>query len=179
MLIFKMRIFIAIGIPESVKEKLRKLQKEFMGDDYRINFVEDFHLTLKFLGDISSTRLDRVKKRLEGVRFKYFELDLTRLGVFPSETYITTLWVGVKPEKMVNEIQSRVDESLKDFFGVDKNFKAHITLGRVKSFKDKDLFLSRLKEIEVKGNFKVKSFKLIKSELGKNGPEYEILEEFK
>lgn len=170
-----MRIFIAIEVPEKIKEKLREVQKEF--EEYAvINFVNEFHLTLRFLGELSELKLERVKERLKNLSFKNFDLNLSNLGVFPNKKFINVLWVGLKPEKKVKDIKQIIDEKLRDMFGVEDKFKAHITLGRVKSIKDREGFLKKVEEIEVEGDFKVKDIKLIKSELTKDGAEYETLE---
>jgi RNA 2',3'-cyclic 3'-phosphodiesterase len=171
-----MRIFIAIGIPEKIKNKLIKIQEEFK-DEVDMIRTKEFHLTIKFLDDISPLKLQRVKARLEGMMFKDFELQLTRIGIFPNEQFVKVLWVGVKPESKVNQLQDRISEKLRDMFGIDKRFKAHITIGRIKSVSDKETFMEKVRELDVEGDFRVKHFELIKSTLSsEESPEYETLE---
>lgn len=170
-----MRVFIAIEIPERIKKQLNEVQDKF-DDISKIKWVNDFHLTLKFLGEISSIQLDRIKERLKNLNFKNFELELTNLGVFPNDKFIRVLWVGLSPERKVMGLQLDIEERLRDMFNIDRKFKAHLTLGRVKTIKNKETFLERVNNIEVNGKFNVGHVKLIKSVLTDTGPEYETLE---
>ena len=83
------------------------------------------------------------------------------------------------PEDKVIELQRSIDEKLKELFKKEKDFKAHITLGRVKYAEDKKQFFSKLKGIKVDNiKFRVDNFKLMKSILARQGPVYEVVEEF-
>ena len=170
-----MRIFIAIEMPEKIKEKLREIQEEFK-DSGKIIFAKDFHLTLKFLGEISEIKSKRVRDRLKGLSFKEFKLNLNGFGVFPNRDFIRVLWVGVSPERKVKDLQVKIDERLRDMFGVGQDFKGHITLGRVKFIKDKKEVLDKLDKLEFNESFNVGNLKLFESVLGENGYEHKVLE---
>ena len=170
-----MRIFIAIEMPEKIKERLREIQEEFK-DSGKITFAKDFHLTLRFLGEISEMKLERIKNRLNGLSFKEFKLNLNEFGVFPSRDFIRILWVGVSPERKVKELQVRVDERLRDMFGVGQDFRGHVTLGRVKFIKDKKEFLDKFDKLKIKEEFNVENIKLFESVLGEKGYEHKVLE---
>lgn len=172
-----MRIFIAVELPNRIKEKLKEVQEDFIKDG-DINFAKDYHITLKFLGEISPTKINRVKERLKTISIKPFELHLSKLGVFPDMKFIQVFWAGVEPQTKIKKLQERIDSKLMDMFEGDKRFKAHITLGRVKRLRDKDRFLDKLREIEINGSFSVKNFYLIQSELTSRGPVYTILEKY-
>ncbi len=172
-----MRAFIAIETPKEVSNVLKEIQKKFEGSG-KINFTsEPYHLTLKFLGEITEEQSEKVKTLLKDIKLKPFELELTSLGVFPNESYIRVLWAGVKGEK-VNELQQQIDTKLADMFGKDLRFHAHITLGRVKFVKNKAEMKELLKTKVPAIKFEVKEFKLIKSKLTSKGPEYEDVEIF-
>ncbi|MDP2906657.1 MAG: RNA 2',3'-cyclic phosphodiesterase [Nanoarchaeota archaeon] len=173
-----MRAFIAIETPKEVNITLKEVQKKFEGLG-KINFTQEpYHLTLKFLGEITDSQCAQVKDILKSIKFKPFELELTQLGVFPNENYIKVIWVGTK-DKEVNELQQQIDSKLAEMFGKDLRFHAHITLGRVKFVKDKLRIKELLKTKVPSLKFEVKEFKLIKSELTPNGPEYSNLEVFR
>jgi len=173
-----MRTFIAIETPKEVSLTLKEIQKKFEGLG-KINFTQEpYHLTLKFLGEISEDQCTQIKDILKSIKFKPFELELTQLGVFPNENYIKVIWVGTK-DKEVNELQQQIDSKLTGMFGKDPRFHAHITLGRVKFVQDKIRIKELLKTKIPSLKFEVKEFKLIKSELTPEGPEYEDLEVFK
>ncbi len=173
-----MRTFIAIELPEEVKEQLREIQQSCKG--IKASFVKDFHLTLKFLGEVDEKTLEKVKEKLREIKFKSFKLKLSSVGCFPSEKYIRVLWVGTEPEDEVAELQKNIEEALKEFkFKKDFKFKAHLTLARVRFIDDKEAFIEKFKNIDVKPmEFEVFSFSLMKSILSPKGAVYEELEKF-
>jgi RNA 2',3'-cyclic 3'-phosphodiesterase len=173
-----MRIFIAIKLPKEIKGHLREIQKQCKG--INASFVKDFHLTLKFLGEVDEKTLEKVKEKLREIKFKSFKFKLSSVGCFPSEKYIRVLWVGIEPEDKVTELQKKIEESLGDFkFKKDFKFKPHLTLARVRFIEDKEAFVEKFKKIDVKSlDFEVDSFSLMKSTLTKQGAVYEELEKF-
>lgn len=176
-----MRCFLAIDLNKECKDYLFNLQKEF-SKFVKAKWVEkkNLHLTLKFLGDIDENKLKAVKKILSEIKFKKFNIHLSEFGVFPNENIINVIWVGLKPEKDIINLQKKIDEVLLDLFSKDQKFTSHITLGRVKLVKNKDKFKGFLKETRINNiEFSVDSFKLYKSELSKDGPKYYLLEEYK
>jgi len=173
-----MRAFIAIETPAEVNSILKEIQKKFTGLG-KINFTQEpYHLTLKFLGEITEGQCTQIKETLKTIKFKPFELELTQLGVFPNENYIKVIWVGAK-DKEVNELQQQIDLKLAGMFAKDLRFHAHITLGRVKFIQDRLMIKELLKTKVPSLKFEVKEFKLIKSELTPEGPKYEDIEVFK
>lgn len=176
-----MRLFIAIGIPEDVKDYMAKIQEKIYINSNKIRFVkkEQIHLTLKFLGEVQPDVAEEIKKNLKKITFAPFTVYLGEIGVFPSESYIRVIWVGLKPEKPILELQKNIDEQLKKLFKKEKNFKAHVTLARVKYIKDKDNFINKLKNTKIENKkIDINNFKLIKSTLTSEGPVYEDFEVF-
>lgn len=170
-----MRVFIAVEIPKEHQEKIKEIQKQFsnLGN---INFTKDYHCTLKFLGEISDKQAEQVKEKLRKIKMKKFEANLEGLGAFPNENYINVIWIEIKGR--LSELQQKIDSELVEMFPKDERFKAHLTLGRVKSVKDKTAMKEKLKMRTEEMRFEVKEFKLIKSTLTPEGPMYETLETY-
>ena len=176
-----MRCFLAIDLNYECRDYLFKLQKEF-SKYLKSKWVEkkNLHLTLKFLGDLDENKLETVKRILSEIKVKKFKIYLNELGVFPNENVINIIWVGLKPERDIMNLQKRIDEVLLDLFSKDQKFLSHITLGRVKFIKNKEKLKGILKETKInKIEFEVNKFRLYKSELTKNGPRYYVLDEYK
>lgn len=173
-----MRTFIAIKLPENIKDYLKELQKELSG--MKGSLVKDFHLTLKFLGEVSEDKIEKIKERISEIKFEPFKINLSKLGFFPTESYIRVVWVGLGPEDKVVELQKKVDEAMKEFgFKDDFKFKSHLTLARVKFIDDKKTFVEKLKKLEIKPlEFDVNSFSLMKSTLTREGAVHEELKKF-
>jgi len=175
-----MRAFIAFGIPKEVKDYFLQLQKQIDVESARIVFPSDFHLTLKFLGEIPETAVGRIKESLSKIKFEKFTARLNGTGTFPSEQRINVFWVGIGPVDKITAVQKAVDSSLKDIFPPDSRFHPHISIARVKFVKDKNKLKESLKKIKVEPKeFKIESFKLIKSTLTEQGAVYEDIAEFK
>lgn len=175
-----MRLFIAIEVPEEIYSYFLELQKQIDINSAKIVFTRSFHLTLKFLGDVSEDKEDRIIDSLKKIKFEPFSAELGSIGVFPGENYIRVVWIGLEPKNKINELQQKIDNVLTDLFPKEKKFHPHITLGRVKFVKDKKGFIEALKKMNVeKKDFWVNEFKLIKSTLTPEGPVYEVLKQFK
>lgn len=173
-----MRTFIAIDF-HSLEGYFKDLQKQILTDLAKIKLVSTFHLTIKFLGEVPDSEIEKIKDLLKEIKVKPFNVELTNIGVFPSEDYIKVVWVGFEDNKSIINLQQKIEEKLQNIFKREKRFHPHITLGRVRFVKDKEAFVQSLKEIKVeKKNFEVAGFKLIKSTLTSEGPVYEDLAGF-
>ena len=82
----KIRSFIAIELSEDIKKELARLQDELKpaGADVKWVRPESVHLTLKFLGNVDTDKLERVKSVLDGVatNYKPFKMSLFKIGCF-------------------------------------------------------------------------------------------------
>ena len=168
-----MRVFISIDVPEKVKEEIKKIQSqlpEFMGKKTEL---ENLHLTLKFLGEVSEEKVEEIKEKLKEIKFKKFETEIDEIGVF-SEKFIRIIWIHLSD---CGKLQAEIDNKLKEMFPKEKRFMSHLTIARVKKIDDKNKFLKELKEVKINSvKFLVEDFRLKKSTLRPEGPVYEDLE---
>ena len=174
-----MRLFIAIDFNE-LREELSKAQSRIDSSLAKLNPVSAFHLTMQFLGEVDDSKVELIKAKLKEIKFKPFSLALDKVGVFPSESYVRVIWAGVKPHDEVKELQKNVEEALKEFnFKKDFDFHPHITLARVRFVSDKAKFAKNINEIKLENKeLDINDFRLVKSTLMRNGPEYEDVEIF-
>ena len=177
-----MRLFIGIFLPEEILDYLYEVENKLKKNlPAKINWVtkKNLHISLKFIGETSENNLGLIKEKLNKIKFKLFKTKLGQIGVFPNENHVSVIWVGIKPAGKAIELQQKIDSELLGLFPKDQRFSAHLTLARVKFIKNKDEFKKNIKiEINEK-EFEVNEFCLVKSELSKDGPKYEILERFK
>lgn len=167
-----MRAFIAIELPDELKEELSKLKLP----DANLTLVkkENMHLTLKFLGEIKDSKISEVIEKLNTIKFSPFELETSEIGFFPNENYIRVVWIGIKDDSKLIELQKQVDNTLYPLFPKEKNFSSHITIARVKFMQNKSQFVENISKINIPAHkFDIKGFKLKKSTLMQNGPLYE------
>lgn len=182
-----MRLFIAINLPGEVQEYLQRLQGEVLGlvdeRQARLTCPRDFHLTLKFLGDVEEEQAEKIKEKLRGMETGVsgsFNLQLGEIGFFGSPRMPKVIWVGILESQALMELQKRVESAmtLLGFPKEDRSFAAHLTLARVKFCRQPDL-TERVKQIQTEApEFNVKEFALMQSFLSSQGAKYEKVEEF-
>ncbi|MDD2927886.1 MAG: RNA 2',3'-cyclic phosphodiesterase [Candidatus Omnitrophica bacterium] len=186
-----MRTFIAVELPQEVKNKLAGLQEllKQSGADVKWIKPENIHLTLKFLGEIDEDKSAQVIRAIEDTarKSKQFRINLGSLGAFPKIELPRALWAGVdKGNKEITELAKELEEKIEKL-GIpreERRFSSHITIGRVKSPLHKDKLAKVLKELEdyFSGKnieFTAAKITLFKSTLGPGGPVYAALKEVK
>src|SRR5262245_31263727 len=99
------RLFIAISLPKTVKAEIEKGQEELRraltGDAVRWTKREQFHLALRFLGTVDSTRLSALADALRNAsrEFSPLQLRAERIGFFPDARFPRVVWIWVHDEK--------------------------------------------------------------------------------
>lgn len=175
------RCFVNIETGEKQKERIGELVEELEKIPADIKFVkpENFHLTPRFLGNISEEELEKAKKGLEKAakQSSPFELNLKGTGVFPNRNYIKVIWVGAEKCRELVDLKKRVDDCIKVGKKDDREFVPHVTIGRMKSGKNKDKVLEKLDEYEDFdfGAVEIDKINIKKSKLKPEGPEYSVL----
>jgi len=174
-----MRLFVALDF-NPLREYLKELQDQVPKEAARIRFPTEFHLTLKYLGDIEGHKIEHLQTALRGIRFTPMTCALDGLGVFKDWERINVAWVGVKDMGAIEALQKQVEGFLSPWVPKSDKFHSHVTLVRVKNVKDKPALVTGLKEIFVEPRIlTLHTFHLIASELTPEGPKYKIIERFK
>lgn len=182
-----MRAFLAIDLPTELKKKLSELKEEAPAD-IKIKWVEEpnFHITLKFFGNISENFLEKIFKESEKIikNYQSFQLTLNQLGFFPEKKIPRVVWIGLTTQdETLFDLQKALEKLFKRLkINSDKErFHPHITLFRIKSIGNLENFKNYLEKISqktetLKGlNFKVNELIFFKSTLLPTGPLYEPL----
>ncbi len=173
-----MRVFVAVRVPEGIKEKAASLAPELGREGIIPVRPANMHLTLRFVGEVPPAKVEEMKGRLGALRFRRFSCSVRGVGVFPNESYVRVVWAGCDSGGALEALAKDVDAALKGFGG-DERFSAHLTIARVKRKIDPLPFLQKHKDEEF-GSFDVDSFELIESVLGgPQGPQYRTIAEFK
>jgi RNA 2',3'-cyclic 3'-phosphodiesterase len=178
------RLFIGIKIDsKNIISIANELKKQFSSSNIAWVEPQNFHLTLKFLGDVDVNLIDSISNILIRVCSKYnsFELISLKLGYFGSIYQPRVIWYGFKSNPILALLQDDIDHSLHEL-GFDletKEFNVHLTFGRVKHINEQERFREILKGSLTNVNtIVVSQFQLIESILRKEGPEYKILKVF-
>jgi len=179
----KTRAFIAVDFFDEdggLKEILR-LQEEIGKIKFKgkLTEPENIHLTLKFLGEIEESKLKDIKEKLREIKFDEFETHIDETGVFSFKGSPRIAWIKIGG-RGIFELQKKIDDLLGGI-NVQKEdrFMGHLTLARIKYVADKSKFIEHINNLGVKKiRFKVKEFKLMKSELRPLGPVYSEIEKY-
>lgn len=130
-----MRIFTAVPLPAGIRAELAALTNAHI-PTARWEGEPDFHLTLRFIGDVDAATCDRYTQALRAVRAAPFALTLRGVGRFPPQPTrpARVLWVGCQPSAALNSLQARVSAAL-DAQGLPPDrhsgYTPHITLARL------------------------------------------------
>ncbi|MFW5846942.1 MAG: RNA 2',3'-cyclic phosphodiesterase [Nanoarchaeota archaeon] len=181
-----MRCFIAIELPEHVKSKVfHEIEKLQTAEGISGKFTDknNLHLTLKFLGELTEPEIEEIKTKLQEVSEKFsgsFDLLTQNYGFFPSKEHIKVVWLGVKDnENKLLELEKEISKNLLKYPGDFKEFKPHLTLGRIKDIRDKEKFFEKINNLKkIKESFQVNKIVLMKSELTSKGSLYRKIQEF-
>jgi len=135
----RLRLFVAIDLPEDVRESLGRLQSDLRRHDLpslRWTRPEGVHLTLKFLGETPASSLPAIEAALaRAVRgIPSFRLALGAPGTFGNRRGPRVLWVDVEGDvKPLQQLQAAVERELAaaGFAPEERGFSPHLTLARV------------------------------------------------
>ncbi|MBI5805324.1 RNA 2',3'-cyclic phosphodiesterase [candidate division TA06 bacterium] len=181
------RCFIALELPSPVQEHLAHVITRLKEPQADIKWVEakNTHLTLKFLGEITSEQLNCAREFLlkQSGKNRAICCHVGQMGVFPSWSRPQVVWLGLKDGiQELSALQIAVENGLADcgFARDPKKFKPHLTLGRVRSPNKMDKLAEKIRTLPLKEmEFSFGKLALIKSTLTQNGPIYQPLETIK
>src|SRR5262245_8053551 len=112
-----MRSFIAIDFDETLKKDLAELQERLKKRCPKMTWVkaDQFHLTIKFLGEITDQDIIPISKALDHLAAEAtpFEVQIENIGVFPPHGRANVVWVGIADAgKKLATLQARCEELL-------------------------------------------------------------------
>lgn len=173
------RIFTGLAVPEAMAEELAKLRGGLMSA--RWVEPEDYHLTLRFVGDVDERTANEIADLLHVVRKRAIEVTLTGLGAFGGDRP-RSIYVAVKQTQPLMELQAEHERIIRriGFSPEPRKFVPHITLARLsrdataRSVADwlalRGLFMSR--------TFIVPSFELFSAKESVGGGPYLVEETY-
>ncbi|MEI8349211.1 MAG: RNA 2',3'-cyclic phosphodiesterase [Candidatus Omnitrophota bacterium] len=173
-----MRLFIAIDLPDEIKQKLALLIKGFTKYDLDAKWVQDknLHLSLKFLGEVTEEKIAEIQKVIKEAAdwSSCLEATLNNFGFFPNEKHPRVFFVATNREEELKHIAMKLEDALEKLgFAKENRFTSHITLARLKSTKNIEALKNELKKVSVQEKMPVKEIVLFKSTLKPTGPVYE------
>ena len=178
-----MRLFIGIPLPPQYQEMLGSIRKEWekrFKSKLSWTRPDNWHLTIKFLGEVKDDKLPELEKFIKELDFECFSIEGSGVGFFSSKGEYRVIWLGLK-----KDVQSLIGLAVKIDYGLNilgfekekRPFRGHLTLARIRRFYKTDPWTEMAEHV---GNrewpvFEVKEVVLWQSILGRSGPRYETV----
>ena len=172
------RLFVAVGLDDEARHRLAHDLGDPMAFPGRPVHPDNWHITLRFLGDVAETARDRLLAGLDQAALGApFTMAWDALGAFPSPRKASVLWVGVgRGSHRLTALAERVREVCdEEGFGVeDRPFRPHLTVSRMRPPVDVRPILSH--GPVPGGAVRVDDVVVFRSHLGSGGARYEMVE---
>jgi len=177
------RLFVAIELPQAVKEELTIICDHFAKRELfigRCTRPENLHLTLKFIGPVFESVIEKVDADLKNIYVDVCKATLSSLGVLPTRRISRILFAALDCF-CLPILAKQIEHNLSWLVPPEeRNFKNHITLARIKKIENKEDFLYAVDNFGVPSlEFEIDEFVLKQSELTSAGPIYTTLSRYK
>ncbi|HLI10412.1 MAG TPA: RNA 2',3'-cyclic phosphodiesterase [Alphaproteobacteria bacterium] len=126
------RLFVGLELPEDIRLRLSSLCGGVPGA--RWVPPENFHLTIRFIGEVDEGRFDDIDMALSRIQAPAFELTLEGVDIFGKESAPHTLWIGVQRNEVLTNLRTKVERALVAT-GLEpetRKYLPHVTLARLK-----------------------------------------------
>lgn len=166
------RLFIALPVPDRVGQALLDTQEGISGA--RWQDAENFHITLRFVGEVDRHTTADLETALESVDFAPFPLAIAGVGHFAGKHRANAIWARIEPSPALDELQMRVEMACRraGLAPQTRRFVPHVTLARLNAGSGPiDAWLQAHGTLAL-GPWTVDHFALFESNLTPNGPIY-------
>lgn len=193
----KKRIFIAINLPEKIKNKLADEQQEtdrsfsYSCGSPPIKWTkkDNLHITLFFVGFLEINDLPEVFSLVEKVVSKHniFDLKLENIRYAPEgKRPPKMVWVNGEKSEELCKLQKDLEAALLANPNIacleneNSNYTPHITMGRIIQWQWARIEPEEIPELDknFQNVFSIKSIEIMESELKRGGAQYTILKSF-
>ena len=175
------RCFVAVEIPEPIQALLKPVQTHLQSQIHKgTSWTKpgNFHLTLKFLGDIHPEASNDVSEALQRLTERHppFSIAFGGIGAFPNLARPRVIWLGIKQgASSVSRLAKAVNFELTNLgFSTDNRFHPHLTLARLRTATNLEPLKNILRKYDtiVGGSMRVNEIALMQSQLHRNGAIY-------
>lgn len=175
----KRRIFIAINLPEDIKNKLVEYRNKWEHLDFNlIRWVDkdNLHITLVFIGYVGDDEMYEIINKTKEVAKKHepFMIKLENIILGPPDKTPRMFWVQGEKSQEIANLQGDLEEKIEQKHGGRHAFRPHITLSRFKYNILKDL--PRNLNEPFRAQIPVETIEIMQSNLKRSGAEYSVLE---
>lgn len=180
-----MRLFVAIDVPDEVRQRVAAFAAEMRERAPRARWVrfDGVHVTLKFIGETAPEKAEPIRHALEPVRTGApVEMEFRGAGFFPNEKRPRVFWVGIHSTPALAELATEIEQRLEPL-GIAREsrpFNPHLTLARFETPRESGELARALAETGERefGRAVAREFQLYESRLKPGGSRYTRLAAF-
>ena len=179
----KNRLFVSLNLPNDIIEQIISVRDDIWRDKIlRWEPKEKLHLTIKFIGDVSSQIMGDISEELKFIdSYSSIKCAFSKFGFFYRDNKPIILWAGLETEILLNNLIAELNERILKFsIPIEKGkFNPHITVLRIKN--DPGIsFVNKFKNFTFKPIlFTANTVTLYKSILHSIGSEYSEIKNYK
>lgn len=182
------RCFIALEISGAVRDAAARLQSKLRRANADVSFPdpEKMHLTIVFLGDTLTGKIEPLKKAIDdaAAAVPAFDLVIAGMGFFGPPRHPRVVWAGVRgPFPELSRLHEKLlaNASELGFSTENRPFRPHLTLGRIRSGRGLAGLTAAVESLKdtSPGFTRVERVLLMRSHLDRPTASYEILHESK
>lgn len=183
------RVFAAIDLTDEIRDRIKRTQQALEDAGWKCRWVpeERMHLTVRFYGNLAIPTVEQLQDELRSrlAAQPRFELRVSRVGAFPGPNRPRTLWLGIDDSfEQLGNLRAAVDEG-SQAAGIEPEpgpYRPHLTVGRLRH----DFRVDSDDAVEAFQSFGAyeplfwipETVKLVRSQFGRGGVQYTIIEEF-
>ena len=177
------RLFIALKIPDVVKDKLLNVCYELSESSelFKWEKPEKIHLTLKFIGEVEEELVSSIAKEITFIEeYNSFNFNVTKFGFFYRNDLPSILWAGLQTDESIHSLVEKLNDRLSILsIPVERRkFKPHLTMLRIKK-NPGEKFILKFEEYSFDNwNFNSSEISFIKSELFPTGARYTDIKKY-
>lgn len=124
------RVFFGIKPPVRILEQLEAMA--WVHPDLYWQGVEQLHITVCFVGEVSDWRAKELLGQFESLRLEPFKVQLRGVGFFRGREDAIHLWAGVRPHNEITRLHREVKTKLSgsDIHVDHDEYRPHVTVAR-------------------------------------------------
>jgi 2'-5' RNA ligase len=175
-----MRLFVALALPDDIRWQLRLICGGLAGAGRWVP-PENFHITLRFLGEVDGRDSEYVDAALAGIRAPRFSLRLKGVDAFTSGQRVKSVHAVVEKSQALQHLHDKVESAVvrAGLPPEGQKYTPHVTVAW-----PKDVSLTKLQHYLMEHSlfktelFAVTHFTLFASEMGSEQSVYTALRSY-
>ncbi len=174
----KRKIFIEIEIPNQVKKRLIERIEKWQNLPVKWMRQENLHITLIFLGYVDESVMPDICSKVAeaALKMESFDIYFDKIEIGPNLEKPQMVWFSGQASEGLKNLYEVVEKELDIFQAGKKQFRPHITLGKIQKAKWEQLKEVPVIDEQFKVSISVDNLLVMESSGEEGGQEYHVIE---